>query len=1100
MKVSLSLPSEAQAPGGATAVSSPTLAAAAPGSGDFLQWMGLVGKNLGDASGKSSLPTPATAKATEDLPSEAAPESESVLDEDSPALTKAAASAPLTTASSYDGTSVGSLRLVSRGAGITPVAPEVQPTATGAETESDAKVAEMQEPGQSGLAADQNRSKDAATNIQATTVSVVAEATKAGKSAPARAAKTSAADNFFAVAALIPKAAPKTASGSFLPPIAWQGKTSSATASSVANNKAITLSAAEGSAVSIDPSETVAAAPAKSSKETAQAGSRSSVSQNYFGGSNSPDAATVTPSLATGLAPMMAPPVSLAPTSIPAPDEKKTEIGLRSQMEQDSTPQNRESDSASNTPPVSSPSGTAPSYQSQTGRTVFASANASVASQSGSVSPAASPAPVQLSQNTVPQLPSSLLSTAIVADPVVTEQSTISAGGLTSDPAPVSKSAADSLSSPVAQAEQGASAVKQSNFAASSTSNPAVMDLPAVSATDGNESTPSASPAVSASPVSSNIIDALPAQTLSNNDGRSAGQQSGETSVALPENATVVAPQSEAKKPLPAGSITISSAAEKNAASFPADRVKQFTPEESIEVEREAVSKTAIMPPQTDDAGTEPLADDVAESAANFSEDTPNQSPLSIPADATPAPTISPTLAEITSAKTPARADDAPVSGAAQSISNLAQLTPASDGTEPITPPDDAAETSNALVDAGEGSILESSGGRAVVIEPGQSLATILPPVFPITPSQTISSDSTEAKPSASATIKPNNPVEDATLDTNAGQLAAFEAALLSSFRPPGSAVNSDTSGQPKTAHANKAGGINSAKISSSDKMAPDTGVAAQGADRRSQSAVKTEVAPADSSSSSTENLSGTPVAIQQEHMKNAANVNEIAEATMHNLPSLGLMPSAVAGVDNGSQGATAPRSLEIDFSNHQDAAAQWMANISQGSSSTVATTANTLGSSASASSPLNTVEQMINREVSMVRQSGAQALAVTLKVDSSTNLFLQLTNHNGQIEAAVRCDSGASGALGTHWGALQESLARQNVQLQPLQENSREQSNWPSSTAGNFDRQSPSQQQSNSNAQRMAEEELTPSDEATSAAGSAKPRPQSRHGWEKWA
>ena len=79
----------------------------------------------------------------------------------------------------------------------------------------------------------------------------------------------------------------------------------------------------------------------------------------------------------------------------------------------------------------------------------------------------------------------------------------------------------------------------------------------------------------------------------------------------------------------------------------------------------------------------------------------------------------------------------------------------------------------------------------------------------------------------------------------------------------------------------------------------------------------------------------------------------------------------------------------------------------------------------------------MISREVTMVRQSGAQALAVTLKVDAHTSLFLQLTNHNGQIEASVRCEKGSAAGLDTHWGELQESLARQNVQLLPLQQNS---------------------------------------------------------------
>ena len=76
----------------------------------------------------------------------------------------------------------------------------------------------------------------------------------------------------------------------------------------------------------------------------------------------------------------------------------------------------------------------------------------------------------------------------------------------------------------------------------------------------------------------------------------------------------------------------------------------------------------------------------------------------------------------------------------------------------------------------------------------------------------------------------------------------------------------------------------------------------------------------------------------------------------------------------------------------------------------------------------------LVTQEVLMVRQSGANSLAVSLKVDSHTELFLQLTNHEGQIHASVRCERGNVEGLGSRWGELQESLARQNVQLMPLE------------------------------------------------------------------
>ena len=80
-------------------------------------------------------------------------------------------------------------------------------------------------------------------------------------------------------------------------------------------------------------------------------------------------------------------------------------------------------------------------------------------------------------------------------------------------------------------------------------------------------------------------------------------------------------------------------------------------------------------------------------------------------------------------------------------------------------------------------------------------------------------------------------------------------------------------------------------------------------------------------------------------------------------------------------------------------------------------------------------VEHLVNQEVILVRQSGANSLAVSLKVDPQTELFLQITNRDGQIQASVRCERGNVEGLNSHWGQLQDSLAKQNVQLLPLED-----------------------------------------------------------------
>ena len=165
--------------------------------------------------------------------------------------------------------------------------------------------------------------------------------------------------------------------------------------------------------------------------------------------------------------------------------------------------------------------------------------------------------------------------------------------------------------------------------------------------------------------------------------------------------------------------------------------------------------------------------------------------------------------------------------------------------------------------------------------------------------------------------------------------------------------------------------------------------------------------------------------------------------------------------------------------------------------------TTNVMGGSAPSSARLEQVERMISREVVMVRQSGAETLAVSLKVDSRTSLFLQLTNHHGQIEASVRCETGDAAALDAHWGQLQESLGRQNVQLLPLEDKTLPPNpsfDAPSDAPKNFQDGPPAQHQQ---PRPPAPEAVKPSDDAMNAAvglTKSKNKPRHLHGWEKWA
>jgi hypothetical protein len=81
----------------------------------------------------------------------------------------------------------------------------------------------------------------------------------------------------------------------------------------------------------------------------------------------------------------------------------------------------------------------------------------------------------------------------------------------------------------------------------------------------------------------------------------------------------------------------------------------------------------------------------------------------------------------------------------------------------------------------------------------------------------------------------------------------------------------------------------------------------------------------------------------------------------------------------------------------------------------------------------LERISHLIFEEVVLVRHLGVDSLAVVLKPDARTELFLRLTRQNGQIEAQVRVDRGDFTALNAQWPRLAESLAQHGVRVHPL-------------------------------------------------------------------
>jgi hypothetical protein len=154
----------------------------------------------------------------------------------------------------------------------------------------------------------------------------------------------------------------------------------------------------------------------------------------------------------------------------------------------------------------------------------------------------------------------------------------------------------------------------------------------------------------------------------------------------------------------------------------------------------------------------------------------------------------------------------------------------------------------------------------------------------------------------------------------------------------------------------------------------------------------------------------------------------------------------------------------------------------------------------------LDRVERLMLREITSIRQLGADSLTVVLKPDARTELVLQLQQRDGRLEAFVRCDAQAFDRFQRDWPQLQESLAQLNVRLLPLKENPS--SDYPQQqgnrgdaggSAGDApDRQHPGERRGS------REEAVAHLDSVTSEAAPRRRGTQARRplvgGWESWA
>jgi len=247
----------------------------------------------------------------------------------------------------------------------------------------------------------------------------------------------------------------------------------------------------------------------------------------------------------------------------------------------------------------------------------------------------------------------------------------------------------------------------------------------------------------------------------------------------------------------------------------------------------------------------------------------------------------------------------------------------------------------------------------------------------------------------------------------------------------------------------------------------------------------------------------GIGAALDSQRMKFAAQKNELAGRAVQKLPT---MPQNKDSSDNSSDKIDAKSNSSLGREPGREFSALVpVIDLFPKSNGSDAGHVGLTDNPPAIDNPAAQVERvtrLVTQEVAMIKQSGANSLAVSLKIDPQTELFLQLTNHDGQIQASLRCERGSMAGLDSHWGQLQESLSRQNVQLLPLEEKLSPRASVAPSPDAATSRQFDQSAQNKSRQNRDLPGEFPLPEEAgrTVRSRNNKNVSSSPRGWETWA
>jgi hypothetical protein len=83
----------------------------------------------------------------------------------------------------------------------------------------------------------------------------------------------------------------------------------------------------------------------------------------------------------------------------------------------------------------------------------------------------------------------------------------------------------------------------------------------------------------------------------------------------------------------------------------------------------------------------------------------------------------------------------------------------------------------------------------------------------------------------------------------------------------------------------------------------------------------------------------------------------------------------------------------------------------------------------------LDPLVTQISKQAIALKHFNAESMAVVLKPDDATAVFLHLKLNAGIVEVHARFERGDYAALNASWGQVQQALASQGIRLGPLQE-----------------------------------------------------------------